>query len=140
MMTLSRILAVALVAVAVTAPTTNARPIDPGGAAQRAADAERAASLTQERYYGSYGDQTRKPRQDLRSPDTRDAAVGRGTFNAPEVTIVRVPQSAPSSSGIHWQDATMGAGTVLALTLVAFAGALAVAHRRRRGRATAMPG
>ena len=29
--------------------------------------------------------------QDLRSPDARDAAEGRGTFNAPEVTVVRVP-------------------------------------------------
>jgi len=32
--------------------------------------------------------------QDLRSPDTVDAADGRGTFSAPEVTVVKVP--APS--------------------------------------------
>ena len=30
--------------------------------------------------------------QDLRSPDARDAAEGRGTFNAPEVTVVKVPR------------------------------------------------
>ena len=33
--------------------------------------------------------------QDLRSPDARDASEGRGTFNAPEVTVVRVPATAP---------------------------------------------
>ena len=34
-------------------------------------------------------------RQDLRSPDTRDAAEGRGTSDAPQVTVVKVPQPAP---------------------------------------------
>ena len=130
-MTVSRILAAALVAAAVAAPTATARPIDPGGGAQRAAEAERAAHPAQERT---------RPKQDLRMPDTYDAAVGRGTFNAPVVTVVKVPQSTPSSSGVHWEDVGMGAGIVFALTSVALASALAVAHRRRRGRALATTG
>jgi len=70
--------------------------------------------------------------QDLRSADARDAAVGRGTFNAPEVTVVKLPQtSPPASSGIDLSDAVIGAGGALAVILLASAGAFAVGHRRR---------
>ena len=40
-------------------------------------------------------------RQDLRSPDTRDVVAGRGTFSAPDVTVVRVPQPAPAPARRH---------------------------------------
>ena len=33
---------------------------------------------------------TAETRQDLRSPDTRDAAVGRGTWSVPDVTVVKL--------------------------------------------------
>ena len=36
-------------------------------------------------------------RQDLRSPDTRDAAMGRGTWSVPDVTVVTLPQPAPAA-------------------------------------------
>ena len=70
------------------------------------------------------------PRQDLRSPDTRDVAEGRGTFSAPEVTVVKVTEPAPPSAGIDWGDAGIGAGSMLALILLALGSSLAVVHRR----------
>ena len=38
----------------------------------------------------------RQPPQDLRNPDTVDFANGRGTYNAPEVVVVKAPE--PSRS------------------------------------------
>jgi hypothetical protein len=73
--------------------------------------------------------------RDLRSPDTRDYANGRGTFNAPEVTVVRLPQSAPAQrGGIDWGDAGIGAGSLLAVILLGLASTFAVLHRRRGDR------
>jgi hypothetical protein len=74
--------------------------------------------------------------QDLRSPDARDAADGRGTFNAPEVTVVKVPaaQPAPASDGLDWGDAGIGAAGVLGLVLVALGGSLAVVKTSRTSR------
>ena len=43
------------------------------------------------------------PGPDLRAPDTRDLAEGRGTFNAPEVTVVKVTEPAPPSDGLDWR-------------------------------------
>jgi hypothetical protein len=79
-----------------------------------------------------------KPARDLRSPDTRDAAQGRGTYNSPHVVIVKVPQPSPaaalepsSTGGIDWADAGIGAGSLLGLSLIGLGGALVIAHRRR---------
>jgi hypothetical protein len=70
------------------------------------------------------------PRQDLRSPDARDAAEGRGTFSAPEVTVLKVTEpDAPPSAGIDWGDAGIGAGGMLGLILLALGSILAVGHR-----------
>jgi hypothetical protein len=69
--------------------------------------------------------------QDLRSPDTRDYATGRGTFSAPEVTVVKVTDPPPPSAGIDWGDAGIGAGGMLGLMLIALGSILAVAHRRQ---------
>ena len=71
-----------------------------------------------------------QPQQDLRSPDTRDLAEGRGTFSAPEVTVVKVTEPAPPSAGIDWGDAGIGAGGMLGLILLALGSILAVVHRR----------
>jgi hypothetical protein len=69
---------------------------------------------------------------DRRSPDARDAADGRGTWSAPAVTVVRMSQPTPASSGtgLDWGDAAIGGGAVLGLMLVALGGTLAVMHRR----------
>ena len=67
--------------------------------------------------------------QDLRSPDARDAAEGRGTFNAPEVTVVRIPQAAPAADGLDWTDVAIGAAFALAFGLIGLGGALMVVRR-----------
>jgi hypothetical protein len=74
--------------------------------------------------------------QDLRSPDARDAAEGRGTFNAPEVTVVKVPANtpAPAADGLDWSDVGIGAAGVLGLALVACGGAFAVVKTSRTSR------
>jgi hypothetical protein len=73
--------------------------------------------------------------RDLRSPDARDAAAGRGTFSAPEVTVVRVTEPAPSvSGGLDWGDAGIGAASLLGLILVGVGGTMFLLHRRHRDR------
>jgi hypothetical protein len=69
-------------------------------------------------------------RRDLRSPDTRDHADGRGTFNAPEVTVVKVTEPSPVSGGVDWADAGIGAGAAFGLSLLALGSTLAVVRRR----------
>jgi hypothetical protein len=74
------------------------------------------------------------PAHDLRSPDTRDAADGRGTFNTPDVTVVKLPQPpAPvhADHGVDWTDAGIGAAILLAVLAVAFGAAMAIGRRRR---------
>jgi hypothetical protein len=73
--------------------------------------------------------------QDFRSPDARDAAEGRGTWNAPDVTVIRVAEPSTSpSDGLDWGDAGIGAGGVLGLILLGTGGALLVVHRRHGDR------
>lgn len=67
---------------------------------------------------------------DLRTPDARDHGLGRGTHSSPDVTVVRVADPAPVSTGFDWGDAGIGAGGLLALALIALGGILAVTHRR----------
>ena len=73
-----------------------------------------------------------EPSQDLRNPDTRDFAEGRGTYNSPEVVVVKsaAPVSQPTAGGIDWEDVGMGAGGLLGIALIGVGGALAVVHRR----------
>jgi hypothetical protein len=68
--------------------------------------------------------------QDLRSPDTRDAALGRGPSTAPDVTVITVPEPAPvtAGGGIDWSDAGLGAAVMLVL-----AGLVVFLYRRRSG-------
>ena len=66
--------------------------------------------------------------QDLRSPDARDAATGRGTFNAPRGhgrAGADPDPAAAAAGGIDWADAAIGAAGVLGLGLVAFGGGIA---------------
>jgi hypothetical protein len=72
------------------------------------------------------------PRQDLRSPDARDAATHpRSTLIQPE-PIVRVVKT--TSDDFEWGDAAIGASGTLALMLV-LAGAAAGWTRRRNAAA-----
>jgi hypothetical protein len=77
--------------------------------------------------------------QDWRSPDTRDRAEGRGTFSAPELTVVKVTDPAPPTGGMDWGDAGIGAGGMLGLVLLALGSGLALVHRRHSN-AGAQPG
>jgi hypothetical protein len=80
---------------------------------------------------------TTKPVADLRTPDARDHGEGRGTFNAPEVTVVKVADPAPTGSGFDWRDAGIGAGGLLGLILLGLGGTAAVAHRKATPHPTA---
>ena len=73
------------------------------------------------------------PSQDLRSPDTRDAAEGRGTIHSPEVTtVIKVPQASPTAdAGLDWGDTGIGAAGMLGLILLGLGVALTVTHRRQ---------
>ena len=66
---------------------------------------------------------------DLRTPDAVDHGLGRGTFSAPDVTVVKVVDP-PPTTGFDWGDAGIGAGGLLGLILVGLGGTLVVTHRR----------
>lgn len=66
---------------------------------------------------------------DLRTPDAVDHGLGRGTFSAPDVTVVKVVDPSPTT-GLDWGDAGIGAGGLLGLILVGLGGTLVVSHRR----------
>ena len=67
---------------------------------------------------------------DLRTPDAVDHGLGRGTFSAPDVTVVKVVDP-PPTTGFDWGDAGIGAGGLLGLILVGLGGTLVVSHRRQ---------
>ena len=72
----------------------------------------------------------RQAGQDLRMPDTRDLASGRGTSTAPDVVVLKLPEPVPET-GIDWTDVGIGAAGVIGLTLVSLGGTVLVARRRR---------
>jgi hypothetical protein len=110
---LSRTAALAATVAALAAPAAHAQGPSP--------DARDAAT-------GWHG---ARPPQNLASPDAHDAAQGRGTFSAPEVTILKVPQPAQASGGgVDWADVGIGAGGVLGVVLLAGFGAALVTRRR----------
>jgi len=80
---------------------------------------------------------TTEPVADMRTPDARDHGQGRGTFSAPEVTVVKILDQAPTGSGFDWADAGIGAGGLLGLILLGLGGTAAVAHRKATPRGTA---
>jgi len=71
-----------------------------------------------------------RAKQDLRLPDTRDAAGGRGTENAPIVEFVEVPVAEPQ--GFDWTDAGLGALAGVGVMLAGAGGAVATVRLRRR--------
>jgi hypothetical protein len=74
-----------------------------------------------------------EPPQDLRNPDTRDFAEGRGTYNSPEVVVVKAPAPVAEQAtggGIDWEDVGIGAGGLLTASLIALGGAMLVVQRR----------
>jgi hypothetical protein len=73
--------------------------------------------------------------QNLSSPDAQDAAAGRGTFNAPDVIVLKVPQPAPlPHDGVDWADAAIGAGGTTGLLAISLAAALALRRRHAGAR------
>jgi hypothetical protein len=70
------------------------------------------------------------PGLEARTPDARDHAEGRGTFSAPEVTVIKVTDPSPVFTGFDWSDAGIGAGGLLGLILVAVGGTMALSHGR----------
>ena len=78
----------------------------------------------------SAGQKPTGPVVDMRTPDAKDHGEGRGTFSAPDVTVVKVVDPAPTSTGFDWGDAGIGAGGLLGLVLIALGTTAAVAHRR----------
>ena len=90
-----------------------------GAGASRAGQAGRSAEAADRPGPALARRAARAAIQDLRSPDARDAADGRGTFSAPEVAVVKVTEPSPPSGGLDWGDAGIGAGGMLALTLLA---------------------
>ena len=76
------------------------------------------------------GQKPTAPVVDMRTPDAKDHGEGRGTFNVPDVTVVKIADPAPTSSGFDWGDAGIGAGGLLGLVLIGLGATAAVAHRR----------
>ena len=114
---LSRSVATGLALAALAAPAASAQQD------LRSPDARDAGSATEA--------QRTPPRQNFASPDARDYAEGRGTFNAPEVMVVKVPatttpEPTSSASALDWSDVAIGAGGALGVMLLAIGGSLAV--------------
>jgi hypothetical protein len=144
---LTRIAAIAVAIAATSAPAASARPIDsqpspealpanPTPVAEASQDLRSPDTRDAAQGRGIYApmrpkDQAQPP-QDLRSPDTRDFADGRGTYNSPDVVVVKAPVSAPepTATGIDWEDVGIGAGGLLAASLIALGGTLLVVQRR----------
>jgi hypothetical protein len=80
----------------------------------------------------SYPTPAPEPSQDLRHADTRDYAEGRGTYNSPDVVVVKAPAATESvaTGGVDWQDVGIGAGGMLSLALIGAGGALVLVRRR----------
>ena len=77
---------------------------------------------------GSYV--SRGPSVDLRSPDTRDAATGRGALIGVRSPVVQIVPAASGAHGFDWGDAGIGAGGAIAFILLLTGGALLLVHRR----------
>jgi hypothetical protein len=131
---LTRTAAVALALGAVAAPTAAARPIDATPSQNlRSADAQGAPTV--EKPYtgpGIYSPTPAQETQDMRHSDTRDFAEGRGTYNTPDVVVVKAPAPVEpvTSGGIDWADVGVGAGGLLSIALLGSGGVMVVARRR----------
>jgi hypothetical protein len=76
--------------------------------------------------------------RDFVTADARDAGAHRGTFNAPDVIAIKVPQPAPAlQDGVDWTDTAIGAAGATGLLAIALAGALTLRRRPSSPRAGA---
>ena len=131
---ITRLTVLAIVAGAIAAPTASAG-LPPEQADMHGSTASAAADARTHQDLRNPDSRSESPvvgKQDLRSPDSVDAAVGRGTFSAPDVVVVKVddPKPQPVSDGLDWGDAGIGGGLIAGLCLVALGGGLVVTHRR----------
>ena len=131
---ITRVVTAALAILALGVPVATAMPAqDNAGTAatqQVQRPGWREAALAQERSYMGATATPTAPRQDMRSPDTRDIAEGRTYPATPTVvTLKQAPNPVPAA-GFDWGAALAGAGTALAVLLLgAAAAALVVRHR-----------
>ena len=135
----TRLTTLALVAGAIAAPAASAYPADMhASTAIAAAEARQKQDLrSADARDGALRAEREARGQDLRSPDTVDAAAGRGTSNAPDVVVVKVKYPQPvAADGLDWRDAGIGAATIFGLALVTLGGTL-VAVQRRQSRVVA---
>jgi hypothetical protein len=141
---LTRVGAVALAVAAAAAPAAVAKPTDttadwklPHGF--QTADSADAAVMQRGIYEPMRPEDQPQPPQDMRMPDTVDAANGRGTENAPDVVVVEAPEPAPqpAADGMDWADIGLGAGSVTGLALVALGGGLLIVRRCGAGQLAA---
>jgi hypothetical protein len=149
-MSITRTLAAALAIAAIGVTTAQAKPVDtqypayptpvtpsengPKNYSMNSATGDyRAPATKQDRHTADMVAAAAAGSKDLRMPDTVDAANGRGPATAPDITVVRVPSPAPapSSGGVDWADAGIGAGGALAMIVLAGGSAFVVVHRRR---------
>lgn len=146
----SRWLALAFAVGAVAAPVASAMPLrspdatdaalsvqpNPSPIDLRSPDARDAALPAEQSTRAAAASRVERsrPSTDLRSPDARDAAHPRQIVSLPPVEIVRTEDA----SGFAWGDAAIGAGALLALTLMGSAGLL-VLRRRSRPRVSTAP-
>jgi hypothetical protein len=127
---ITRLAVLAIVAGAIAAPAASAGlPPEHASAAQAAADAHTKQD------FRNPDNRSQSPvagKQDLRSPDTVDAAAGRGTFSAPDVVVVKVddPTAQPVADGLDWGDAGIGAGVIAGLSLLTLGAGLVLTQRR----------
>ncbi|HET9738102.1 MAG TPA: hypothetical protein VFP78_08265 [Solirubrobacteraceae bacterium] len=113
-MTLIRTLAVALAFAAVAVPTAQAKFVD---IHQPLIEQSMPAC----------------PLNFSRNPVTKECRSPFETVKVPtsSAPAPSAPAAEPSSGGIDWEDAGLGAGGALAMVLLAGGGAIAVAHRKR---------
>ncbi len=126
----SRIAVTALAVTALGASTAAAQPADlrtPDAVDAGAATVVKSTDLRSPDAVDA-GTPAKSPITDLRTPDAVDHGLGRGTFSAPDVTVVKVTE--PVSTGFDWGDAGIGAGGLLGLVLIALGGTLAISHHR----------
>jgi hypothetical protein len=139
---LTRTAAIAVAIAAVGAPAASAEPYDsrlsidalpahPTQAVDPPQDLRNPDTRDFAEGRGTYNTVSPAQVRDLRNPDTRDFAEGRGTYNAPEVVVVKTaPVAEPTATGIDWEDVGIGAGGLLGASLIALGGTLLVVQRR----------
>jgi len=134
---LTRTAAVTVALAAAAAPAASAEPIDAarGGIHYPPPAQERPQDLRGADAQGApagSGIEEPTPAQDMRHADTRDYAEGRGTYNSPDVVVVKAPAATEpvATGGVDWQDIGIGAGGMLSLALIGAGGALVLVRRR----------